>query len=137
MTATTTAHFPLKLLLGLIGAIVLDTATQLLWKSAVIAVPDMPDLWQTAWVMLQQPLFLGVILLMGGQFLNWIIVLDHADLSYAHAITSLSYISVCGLSVWLLGERLDVWQGLGIVLILVGVFFISRSGHVTVGEIEP
>lgn len=134
---TATPSFPLKLLLGLIGAIVLDTALQLLWKSAVVAVPDTPDLWQTALAMLQQPLFLGVVLLMGGQFLNWIIVLDHADLSYAHAITSLSYISVCGLSVWLLGERLDVWQGLGIVLILVGVFFISRSGHMTVGVIEP
>lgn len=128
MTATT--KFPLKLIVGLALAIALDTGAQLLWKAGVTGVPEMPSLWLTAQAMLRQPLFLGVAVLMVGQFLNWMMVLDHADLSYAHSITSLSYVSVAALSVFVLGESLDPAQIAGIALILVGVWFIGKSGHV-------
>jgi len=128
-------RLPVRLILGLGLAIALDTATQLLWKSAVLAFPEMTAGWQQAVAALQQPLLLGVVLLMIGQFLNWRMVLGHADLSFAHAITSLSYVTVASCSVLLLDERVDWIQAAGIVLILAGVWQVSGSGHATVTHI--
>jgi drug/metabolite transporter (DMT)-like permease len=119
-----------KLFLGLVLAVALDTAVQLILKSGVSAVPDAATIWQTAQAMLRQPVFLGVAALMACQYVNWMNVLHHADLSYAHAITSLSYVSVAMLSVLFLGETLDPVQLLGIILILTGVWFVGRSGRI-------
>jgi drug/metabolite transporter (DMT)-like permease len=130
MAMNRTSRAPLRLFFGLTLAIVLDTATQITWKCAVSAVPDQPTLARTAEAMLHQPFFLLVALLMGGQFLNWMTVLDHADLSYAHAITSLGYVTVAALSVLYLGETLAPLQALGIALVLAGVWFVGRSGRV-------
>ncbi len=129
MTAAQSAR---RLFLGLALAIALDTAVQLAWKSGVSAVPEAATPWLTAQAMLHQPVFLAVAALMACQYFNWMNVLHHADLSYAHAITSLSYISVSVLSVLYLGETLDPLQILGIMLILVGVWFVGRSGRIGV-----
>ena len=126
----TAAKATRKLFLGLGLAIALDTAVQLTWKSGVSAVPEAATLGLTAQAMLRQPLFLAVGALMACQYFNWMKVLHQADLSYAHAITSLSYVSVSVLSVLYLGETLDPMQVLGIVLILMGVWFVGRSGRV-------
>ena len=119
-----------RLALGLGLAIALDTAVQLVWKCGVSAVPEAATTWQTAQAMLHQPIFFAVAVLMACQYFNWMTVLHHADLSYAHSITSLSYVSVAALSVLYLGEILDPLQILGIGLILAGVWFVGRSGRV-------
>jgi len=117
-----------KVFVGLTLAVVLDTGLQILWKAAVADMPDQPTLWQTLENIIHQPAFLIVGLLMAGQACNWMVVLDHADLSYAHAITSLSYVSVAALSVLCLGESISLTQALGIALILAGVWFVGKSG---------
>jgi drug/metabolite transporter (DMT)-like permease len=124
-------RLPLRVLVGLGVAIVLDTATQLLWKSAVLELPDVTEGWQQLALALQQPLLAGVVVLMILQFFNWRVVLSHCDLSFAHAITSLSYVTVAASSVLLLGERVDWIQAAGILLILAGVWQVSGSGHAT------
>ena len=118
-----------KLFLGMALAILFDTAAQILWKIAVADLPEEPNLWLTMTGIIHQPLFLLVGLIMAGQACNWMVVLDHADLSYAHAITSLSYVSVAILSVLCLGEVIEPSQLLGIALILAGVWFVGQSGH--------
>jgi len=125
-------RLPVKLVVGLTIAIALDTVTQLLWKVAVIDLGDATSLWQMAMAVLRQPLFLLVLMLMLGQFLNWMLVLKHSDLSFAHAVTALSYATVAVASVVWLGEHVDILQALGIALILAGVWLVSRTGHVTV-----
>ena len=123
---------PRKLLAGLALAIIFDTGLQIFWKLAVSDLPGLPDqptLGLTLAGMLHQPLFLVVGLFMVGQCCNWLVVLDHADLSYAHAITSLSYVSVAVLSVMFLGEIIVLQQLAGIALILAGVWFVTRSDH--------
>ena len=121
--------------IGLTLAILLDTGLQIFWKMAVLDIPDQPTLWQTARDMLHQPVFLLVGIFMAAQCFNWMAVLDHADLSYAHAITSLSYISVAVLSVLYLGEVIDLAQILGIALILAGVWCVGKSGHSSVPQV--
>jgi drug/metabolite transporter (DMT)-like permease len=58
-------------------------------------------------------------------------VLSKADLSYAQPITSLSYVSVFFLSVFYLKEAADLFRITGIILVLLGVWFISQTEHVT------
>ena len=77
-----------------------------------------------------EPLIVAlVVVLFVVQLFNWLRVLQMSDLSYSQPITSLSYITVLGFSVLWLGEQLDALKVAGIVLILAGVWFISRGPH--------
>ena len=123
--------FPTRLAVGLLLAIVIDTALQLVWKSAVLSLPNDGSRWLNLQAILHRPLFIFVIFLMACQFFNWLMVLGNADLSYAQPVTSLSYVSVFCLSVLYLKEGTDLIQIAGILLVLAGVWFISRTDHVT------
>ena len=131
------ARVPLGVCLGLAIAIVLDTAVQIFWKMAVSHLPDDVSIVQLILYLVQQPLTWLVVALFLAQLFNWLKVLKQADLSYAQPITSLSYISVGLISVLFLHEHMSLPQYLGVVLILGGVWFISRSEHSTVAEKIP
>jgi drug/metabolite transporter (DMT)-like permease len=73
------------------------------------------------------------MLAFGAQLFNWIRVLARSDLSFAQPFTALSYISVLAISHHSLHENLSVSKMAGVVLILVGVFFISRTPFRTTG----
>jgi len=123
--------FPPRLVAVSFLAILIDTALQLVWKSAVLSLPNDESPWLNVQAILQNPLFLFVIFLMACQFFNWLLVLRNADLSFAQPVTSLSYVSVFFLSVLLLKEAADLLQMTGILFVLVGVWFISQTDHVT------
>jgi drug/metabolite transporter (DMT)-like permease len=123
--------FPTKLAAGLLLAILIDTAVQLFWKSAVLSLPDNGSPWINVQALLHSPLAVFVIFLMACQFFNWLMVLSKADLSYAQPLTSLSYVSVYCLSVIYLKEATDLIQIAGIIFVLAGVWFISQTDHVT------
>jgi drug/metabolite transporter (DMT)-like permease len=57
----------------------------------------------------------------------WIYLLKELDLSLLQPITSLMYVVTPAFAVLLLGEHISLLRGVGILIILVGVFFISRS----------
>ena len=114
--------------------IALDTGVQLCWKQAVLLVPDQIGPAQLVSSLVQQPLAWLTVAMFLAQLFNWMKVLARADLSFAQPITSLSYISVCSLSAVLLHEAVTAKQCLGIILILTGVWYISRSQHNTVEE---
>lgn len=115
------------LVIGLVLAIVFDTAGQLLWKFVAETLPATAALWPTVDAMLRQPLILvlaGVFVL---QLINWLKVLEHADLSYAQPITSLSYVSVCAFSAHVFGEHIGPIKVAGILCILSGVWLVSQG----------
>jgi drug/metabolite transporter (DMT)-like permease len=124
---------PLSVCVGLAIAIALDTAVQLCWKVAASRIPDTAGTLEMVVLMLRQPLFWGVLIMFFTQLFNWIKVLGRADLSYAQPITSLSFVSVCVLSACFLHEVVSLQHWAGIILILGGVWFISRGEHQTVG----
>jgi drug/metabolite transporter (DMT)-like permease len=125
------ARFPLRLVIGLAVAIALDTALQLVWKSGVAAIPDTSSLWETIVAVARAPIFLLIIALMTAQLVNWLKVLDHADLSYAKPFTSLGYVTVAILSVLWLGERIAPLQIVGIVIVVAGVSCVSMTPRTT------
>ncbi len=122
---------PIGVWVGLGLAIAIDTAVQLSWKSAVLAVPQSATLLETAAVTLRQPLFYAVIVMFLLQFLNWMRVLSRVDLSFAQPITAASYVSVAVLSAVLFHENVYLFRCVGIAFILLGVWFISQTDHNT------
>jgi drug/metabolite transporter (DMT)-like permease len=125
---------PMRVVLGLSAAIVLDTTLQLFWKTAVLALPGEQDSWLSVLAIFREPLFIAVVGVMTLQFFNWMTLLGHADLSFAQPVAALSYVSVCVLSGILFNEHVDEVQILGIAFVIAGVWFISRTGHATQRE---
>ncbi len=123
---------PPALVAGLVAAIVLDTLLQVLWKAAASNLPAAPSPGAVLAAILHQPLFLVVGLLFAAQMVNWLKVLDKADVSFALPITALSYVSVAAVSALILHEHITTGRMAGIALILAGVVLVSRSGHDTV-----
>ena len=123
---------PPALVAGLVAAIVLDTLLQVLWKAAASSLPAAPSPGAVLAAILHQPLFLVVGLLFAAQMVNWLKVLDKADVSFALPITALSYVSVAAVSALILHEHITTGRMAGIALILAGVVLVSRSGHDTV-----
>jgi len=130
---TSGARVPLRLVIGLAVAIALDTGLQLVWKTGIAELPDTSSVWETLVAVARNPIFILVVIFMGAQLINWLKVLDHADLSYAKPFTSLSYVTVCILSVLLLGERIAPLQVLGIAIVVAGVWCVSQTRRATVG----
>ena len=74
----------------------------------------------------QKYVFIGVFLYLVA-VLIWFVVLSNAELSYAYPLISLAYIITAILAVIFFGENVTTFRWLGIILILVGVFFVTRS----------
>ena len=115
-----------RVALGLAAAVVLDTVLQLLWKVAAMRLPsgDAAALLAAA---AGEPLVLAVALLLALQFVNWMYVLEHADLSFAHAVVALSLIGVVVLSAVLLGEPITLLKICGSALVLAGVLLVGST----------
>src|SRR5262249_1576473 len=126
-----TGAVPVRLVIGLAVAVALDTALQLVWKTGVADLPETSSLVELAGAVARNPIFLLVVAFMAAQLVNWLKVLDHADLSYAKPFTSLSYVTVCVLSVLLLGEHIAPLQIVGIVVVVAGVWCVSQTGRTT------
>ena len=129
----TGARVPLRLVIGLAVAIALDTGLQLVWKTGIAGLPDTSSVWDMLVAVALDPIFILVVVFMAAQLVNWLKVLDHADLSYAKPFTSLSYVTVCILSVLLLGERIAPLQIVGIVVVVAGVWCVSQTKRATLG----
>ncbi len=106
-------------------AIALDTLSQLLWKLTASRLPTTLTPGALLHSITHDPLPLLVIGVFVLQLINWLLVLERVNLSYAQPLTALSYVSVCLLSAWLFGERLDLHKGLGVLLVLIGVVLVS------------
>lgn len=116
------------LVLGLVLAIALDTGVQLLLKMVASGISGEASQWEMLVATLSQPVFFACAILMVVQLFNWLEVLKLSDLSYAQPISSLSYVSVYILSAIYFGEKIDGLQIVGILIIVAGVWCISRTG---------
>ena len=124
---------PGAVVVGLILAIVLDTFIQITWKLSVSPVPADASVSATIRGALANPLYYAAMLAFGAQLFNWMRVLARADLSFAQPFTAISQITVLAISCHWLHESLTGSKVFGVALILVGVFFISRTPFRTAG----
>jgi drug/metabolite transporter (DMT)-like permease len=125
------AKVPCMVWLGLLITLAIDTVVQMVWKSAVLTVPESAGFTETISTLTVQPTFYLLLLLFGIQFICWILLLSRVDLSYAQPITALSFVSVAVCSAVFFGEKVGVMRMAGIAMILAGVWFISSTNHRT------
>ena len=122
---------PRGVILGLALAIGLDTLLQIVWKFAVLHVPESASALDTARAALLTPYFYIALIVLPAQLFNWIHVLARTDLSFAQPITSLGMITILSFSSYFFGERITRLDLLGVALIFWGVFLISRTPYKT------
>ena len=135
---TEPSRFPARLVVGLGIAVATDTTLQLVWKTGIADLPEVETLSDIVAAVAQAPIFILVVTLMAIQLVNWLKVLDHADLSYAKPFTSLSYVTVSILSVVLLGETIAPLQLVGIAVVVAGVWCVASTPRTTLApEGEP
>ena len=127
---------PRAVVVGLVLAIVLDTIIQITWKLALADLPMGSSAAVTAVGALSSPFFYVAMLALIAQLFNWTRVLARADLSFAQPFTALSYLSVLALSGRFLHESISISKACGVGLILLGVFFISRTPSSTRPELN-
>lgn len=77
-------------------------------------------------------IWLGIACLLGF-FIVHMLLLTWADYSYVQPATSLSYFSISILSYLLLGEIVSPLRWLGVTVICLGVFLVSRTSPSTTG----
>ncbi len=119
-------RIPGAVVTGVALAVVLDTVAQVAWKLVVTAAPR-GSLSAAAAGVAASPWFALAMAALAAQFVNWVRVLARADLSFAQPFTALAYVTVLAASGLALGEPLPPARIVGIALILVGVFCISRT----------
>jgi drug/metabolite transporter (DMT)-like permease len=122
---------------GLAAAVVLDTVIQIAWKRTVGGVPEGASSAATLATAATSPFFYAAMAAFAAQFFNWLRVLKSADLSFAQPFTALSYVSVLTISHRSLHEEISMTKVIGVGLIFVGVFFISRTPFQTGGKASP
>lgn len=106
--------------------------SQLLIKSALVrlAARD-PALTGTEWLLaaLFSPTVIAAVLVQGVGFIVWVVVVSRVKLGIAFAISGAFFYVLMAVLSWLLyGERLAVWQWIGIALISMGVLMVSMLG---------
>ena len=92
-----------------------------------ISLHQLPDLILT----ILNPWILGGILFLLGFFAAYMIALSWADLTYVLPATSLGYVLLALIAKFLLHEQVTTTRWLGIILISVGVGFVTRGPALT------
>lgn len=110
-----------------------DTLAQVSFKMA--GMHALPVQASTAWLvrLAAGPWVYGAIVGYIGAFFTWMTLLKHAPIGPAFAASHLEVVSVLLLSVPVFGEHIGPAQGLGAILIVLGILCLARGeGHAAV-----
>ncbi len=88
---------------------------------------SMANLSQSLISIFTQPWVIAGFLVYGVGAVIWILALSTNELSKAYPILSLSYVIVAVASFFLLGEGMPLYRVAGVLVIIVGVVFMSKS----------
>tara|TARA_A100000171_G_scaffold52947_1_gene74492 strand:- start:845 stop:1219 length:375 start_codon:yes stop_codon:yes gene_type:complete len=115
----------------IIFCVLLNTAAQILLKVGMKSIGHFDFILQNFW-----PIFLKIAqnpAIIGGLFLYvlsvgfWMMALSRVDVSYAYPLSSLGYVFTALAGYWFLQENLSATRILGIIVILGGVYLVSKS----------
>ena len=122
----------LKILIFLIFSDILETLTHLLFKKGALTQDHLDVNTVSAGLAFLGGVFSSPFLWLGlasvlCTFIIWSTILSKIDLSVAVPIASFSYILIPLSSALFLGESVSLSRWIGVIFILVGVFFVSLS----------
>ncbi|WP_174869978.1 4-amino-4-deoxy-L-arabinose-phosphoundecaprenol flippase subunit ArnF [Pectobacterium polaris] len=118
-----------------LGSIVLASAAQVLMKSGMLALPSISIAhWPSLSTLLAGWPAVAVLfgmLCYGLSMVCWFMVLRYLPLSRAYPLISLSYAVVYLAAVFLpwLNEPMSLRKNLGVLIILLGVWLVSRNAQ--------
>lgn len=111
--------------------VVLNTGAQLLLKIGTKTLGEISFSWGTLFPLglrlAQNPAIMVGLILYVLSVAVWLFVLSRVDVSYAYPLSSLGYVLTALVGSWYLGEVLTPARWIGIMVILGGVYLVSRS----------
>lgn len=111
--------------------VLLNAAAQLLLKAGVAHVGVIKLQFATiiaaGWKLAFEPHILGGLACYVVSVVVWILALSRVPVSIAYPVLSLGYVVVAVASWFLFGEALNALRITGIVVIIVGVYLITRG----------
>ncbi len=109
----------------------LNAAAQLLLKAGTRSVGEfafsMANVLPIGWKLATEPHILGGLACYVVSVVAWILVLSRVEVSLAYPMISFGYIVTALASWWLFGETLSIERISGILVIMLGVFLITRT----------
>lgn len=118
----------LYILLSILFAVVSQVIIK--WKMSPFNFSDydtVQDKIELALSMLVNPYIVISLILTLFSGLSWMIAMTKFEMGYAYPFTALGLVLVAIFSVYLFGESMNLLKIFGIVLIIFGIFAISKS----------
>jgi drug/metabolite transporter (DMT)-like permease len=118
-----------KYILVLVAAIAMTIAHVLLKKGMLLVaqphgISELPSFFLKVFA---NPYIISAIVPLAVTVLAWILALQKAPLSFLYPFMALSFVFVALCSSFIFKESLSVLRWLGIAVICVGVFLVSKS----------
>lgn len=113
--------------LPLLFIVLNDTAINILWKKSVEKEIDSLAFNEIVIYFFYNPFVYLFLLLVFFNFIIWMKLLKNADLSFILPLTSIHYITVPLFSLLVFKESLNPIQIIGIILITLGSWVLSKS----------
>ncbi len=112
--------------------IALQVSSQLIvkWRMSAVELDHTASIqgkFSLAFSMLLDPFILASVFLTLLSGLSWMLAMTKFDLSYAYPFTALGFVIILVLSSLLFGEYVGLTKVIGVSLIILGIFFISRD----------
>lgn len=110
-------------------SILLAVTGQLLMKKGMLVFGTFPAsqlLYKIIPMFLSPYIFFGLAFF-GASAVAWLVVLSRLELSFVYPMVSIAYILVAIASWFFFSENINLIRCMGILVIIIGVFLISRS----------
>ncbi len=119
------SHFPL-----ILASVVLTSIGQIFFKKGMMVL-NLSHQQASIWKLMAHGLFNSYVLLgflsFGAGAVLWLAVLAKEELSYAYPLSSLGYVVVLIGSFLLFHEHISLARIVGILIIIIGIFFVEYS----------
>ncbi len=125
----------LKIFIFILLSDILDSSAQVLMKKGLLmAQADFSNLGGILGFLFQNVSSLWVwtgIVIYVFNFFIWMVILSQLEVSMAVPLTSLNYLILPLLALIFLSEKMSILRWLGVLLIMGGVYFVSKGSQST------
>lgn len=115
----------------ILTGVALNAAAQLLLKAGTRQIGEFAfsaaNILPIGWKLATEPHILGGLACYVVSVVAWIMVLSRVEVSVAYPMVSFGYIVTALAAWWLFGEALSAERIAGILVIILGVFLITRN----------
>jgi len=112
-------------------SVVAMTSAQLLLKKGLLSIGQSPqsigELGSYFLKAYSNPYVISAVFMTIVTALSWLLAVSKAELSYIYPFMALSYVLVALFSLYIFKDDITALRWLGIVVICVGIFLVSRT----------